>query len=62
MPADIFQHLKAVEINQRKLDIRRVKARNNKKRGNNHLRRNRKPNQNLQTDRPDQVNCNKTTD
>lgn len=62
MPADIFQHLKSVEINQRKLDIRRVKARNNKKRGNNHLRRNRTPNQNLQTDRPDQVNCNKTTD
>ena len=33
MPPDIFQHLKSVEINQHKLDIRRVKARN-KKRGN----------------------------
>ena len=39
MPPDIFQHLKSVEINHHKLDIRRVKARNNKKRGNNHLRR-----------------------
>jgi hypothetical protein len=42
MPPDIFQHLKSVEINQHKLDIRRVKARNNKKRGNNHIRRGRK--------------------
>ncbi len=41
MPPDIFQHLKLVEINQQKLDIRRVKARN-KKRGNIHLRRGRK--------------------
>jgi hypothetical protein len=38
MPLDIFQHLKTVEINQHKLDIRRVKA-CNKKRGNNHRRR-----------------------
>ncbi len=38
MPLDIFQHLKTVEINQHKLDIRRVKSRN-KKRGNNHRRR-----------------------
>jgi hypothetical protein len=37
MPLDIFQHLKTVEINQQKLDIRRVKTRN-KKRGNNHRR------------------------
>ena len=41
MPPDIFQHLKLVEINQQKLDIRRVKARN-KKRGNIHLRRGQK--------------------
>lgn len=41
MPADIFQHLKSVEINQRRLDIRRVKARN-KKRGSNPIRRGRK--------------------
>ena len=32
MPMDIFHHLKTVEINQQKLDIRRVKVRN-KKRG-----------------------------
>jgi len=43
MPPDIFQHLKSVEINQLKLDIKRVKPRNNKKRGNNHFRRNRRP-------------------
>jgi len=41
MPPDIFQHLKTVEINQHKLDIRRVKA-NNKRRGNNYIRRGRK--------------------
>ena len=41
MPLDIFQHLKLVEINQHKLDIRRVKTRHNKKRGNNHYRRGR---------------------
>lgn len=41
MPLDIFQHLKLVEINQQKLDIRRVKARNHKKRGSNHHRRGR---------------------
>jgi hypothetical protein len=39
MPPDIFQHLKSVEINQHKLDIRRVKTRKNKKRGNYHSRR-----------------------
>lgn len=33
MPQEIFHHLKLVEINQQKLDIRRVKPRN-KKRGN----------------------------
>ncbi|MGZ8153192.1 MAG: DbpA RNA binding domain-containing protein [Methylovulum sp.] len=44
MPPDIFQHLKLVEINQRKLDIRRVKTRNNKKRGNIHNRRERQRN------------------
>ena len=42
MPPDIFQHLKSVEINQQKLDIRRVKARNNKKRGKAYIRRGRK--------------------
>jgi DbpA RNA binding domain. len=46
MPPDIFQHLKSVEINQCKLDIKRLKPRNNKKRGNNHFRRNRRPDNN----------------
>jgi len=41
MPQDIFQHLKSIEIKQRKLDIKRVKARN-KKRGNNYRRRGKK--------------------
>ena len=44
MPPDIFQHLKSVEINQHKLDIRLVKTRNNKKRGNHHIRRGRQHN------------------
>ena len=38
MPPEIFQHLKSVEINQHKLDIKRVKARN-KKRFIHHMRR-----------------------
>jgi hypothetical protein len=38
MPPEIFQHLKSVEINQHKLDIKRVKARN-KKRFMHHMRR-----------------------
>jgi DbpA RNA binding domain len=38
MPQEIFHHLKTVEINQQKLDIRRVKPRN-KKRGNRMHRR-----------------------
>lgn len=37
MPADIFQHLKTVEINQRPLAIKRIKSRY-KKRGNLHRR------------------------
>lgn len=42
MPPDIFQHLKLVEINQQKLDIRRVKPRNHKNRSGNQNRRGRK--------------------
>jgi len=57
MPPDIFQHLKLVEINQQKLDIRRVKARN-KKRGNNYIRRGRKPDAKASNESPDQVNGN----
>ncbi len=41
MPPDIFLHLKTVEINGHKLDIKRVKN-NNKRRGNNYIRRGRK--------------------
>ena len=64
MPPDIFQHLKSVEINQHKLDIRRVKARNNKKRGNIHIRRGRKRDLKPGTEILDQVNgnSNKTVD
>ena len=43
MPQEIFHHLKMVEINQQKLDIRRVKPRN-KKRGNRMHRRTRPAN------------------
>lgn len=43
MPQDIFLHLKSVEIKQHKLDIKRVKARNNK-RGNNYGRHTRQRN------------------
>ncbi|MEI6065770.1 MAG: DbpA RNA binding domain-containing protein [Methylococcaceae bacterium] len=61
MPPDIFQHLKLVEINQQKLDIRRVKARN-KKRGNIHLHRGRK--RDIKTDNQilDQGNSSKPVD
>ena len=61
MPPDIFQHLKLVEINQQKLDIRRVKARN-KKRGNIHLRRGQK--RDIKTDNQisDQGNSSKPVD
>lgn len=58
MPPDIFLHLKSVEINQHKLDIRRVKARNNKKRGNNHIRRGRKRDPRPGNEISDQVNSN----
>jgi hypothetical protein len=62
MPPDIFQHLKSVEINQHKLDIRRVKARNNKKRGNIHLRRGRKRDPKADSEILDPGNSNKTVD
>jgi hypothetical protein len=58
MPPDIFQHLKSVEINQHKLDIRRVKARNNKNRGNIHIRRGRKLDPKPGNEISDQVNGN----
>jgi len=58
MPPDIFLHLKSVEINQHKLDIRRVKARNNKNRGNKHILRGRKHDPNPGNKISDQVNGN----
>ena len=63
MPPDIFQHLKSVEINQHKLDIRRVKPRN-KKRGNNLIRRGRQRDPKPVNEMADQVigNSNKTVD
>ena len=61
MPPDIFQHLKQVEINQQKLDIRRVKARN-KKRGNIHLRRGRKLDNKTDNQILDQGNSSKPVD
>jgi hypothetical protein len=57
MPPDIFQHLKSVEINQHKLDIRRVKVRN-KKRGSHHIRRGRKLNPKPDNEISDQINGN----
>jgi hypothetical protein len=39
MPQDIFLHLKTVEINQQKLDIKRIKSGNHKKRGKNNRSR-----------------------
>jgi hypothetical protein len=64
MPPDIFQHLKSVEINQQKLDIRRVKARNNKKRGKAYIRRGRKRDPKPDNEQSDQSieNSNKTVD
>lgn len=41
MPQDIFQHLKSVEINNQKLDIKRVKNRRAKKRPKHRYGRNR---------------------
>jgi len=55
MPPDIFLHLKTVEIDQHKLDIRRVKARN-KKRGSNNFRRERQRNAQSGNEGADQVN------
>lgn len=46
MPLDIFQHLKTVEINQHKLDIKRVKNRH-KHRNNNYFRRGRQNNKRI---------------
>ena len=60
MPPDIFQHLKLVEINQQKLDIKRVKARN-KKRGNNYIRRGRKPDTKASNESPNQSNGSSNT-
>ncbi len=39
MPEDIFQHLKTIEVQRQKLDIKRLSAHSNKKRANNTRRR-----------------------
>jgi hypothetical protein len=56
MPPDIFQHLKSVEINQHKLDIRRVKTRNKKNRVNHHIHRGRQHNPKSGNEVSDQSN------
>jgi hypothetical protein len=56
MPQDIFLHLKSVEINHQKLDIRRVKTGNNKKRGKRRSRRARQLNYQTVQGASDQVN------
>ncbi|MCX7097322.1 MAG: DbpA RNA binding domain-containing protein [Methylococcales bacterium] len=61
MPPDIFQHLKSVEINQQKLDIKRVKARNNKKRRSNHIRRGRKRDPKTDAGQAGQASCNNSS-
>ncbi|WP_341326468.1 DbpA RNA binding domain-containing protein [Methylotuvimicrobium sp. KM2] len=39
MPEDIFHHLKTIEIQRQKLDIKKINANSNKKRANNARRR-----------------------
>ncbi|MDO9104373.1 MAG: DbpA RNA binding domain-containing protein [Methylovulum sp.] len=56
MPPDIFQHLKTVEINQQKLDIKRVKARANKKRSFSQNRRGKQRSPKANHEASDQLN------
>ncbi|NOT11149.1 MAG: hypothetical protein HOP23_04850 [Methylococcaceae bacterium] len=56
MPQDIFLHLKTVEINQHKLDIKRVKPGNTKRRGKNRSRRARQRHSKIVHGPSDQVN------
>jgi hypothetical protein len=56
MPQDIFLHLKSMEINNQKLDIKRVKSGNHKKRGKNRSRRGRQRNSKLVHVAPDPIN------
>lgn len=55
MPLDIFQHLKSVEINYHKLNIKRVKSRNNRKRGHLPSRQARQHNPKLTNDHDDKI-------
>ncbi len=55
MPQDIFLHLKTVEINHQKLDIKRVKSGNHKKRSKNRSRRGRQRHSTIIHDTSDQV-------
>ena len=56
MPQDIFLHLKTVEINEHKLEIKRIKSSNQKKRGKNRNRRARQRNSKPDHGVSDQVN------
>ncbi len=56
MPEDIFQHLKTIEIQQQKLDIKKINANSNKKRANN-ARRRKKRMPRLESKDPESLNC-----
>lgn len=56
MPQDIFVHLKTVEFNQQKLDIKRIKPGNAKRRGKNRSRRTRHRQAKIAHSHSDQAN------
>lgn len=56
MPEDIFQHLKTIEIQRQKLDIKRLSANSNKKRANN-ARRRKKRMSRLDSKAPENLKC-----
>jgi len=55
MPEDIFQHLKTIEIQRQKLDIKRL-SHSNKKRANNARRRKKRVSR-LESKEPESLNC-----
>ncbi|WP_162472987.1 DbpA RNA binding domain-containing protein [Methylotuvimicrobium alcaliphilum] len=56
MPEDIFQHLKTIEVQRQKLDIKRLSANSNKKRASN-ARRRKKRMSRLESKDPKNLNC-----
>ncbi len=56
MPEDIFQHLKTIEVQRQKLDIKRLSANSNKKRASN-ARRRKKRMSRLESKDPKSLNC-----